>query len=56
MDTKQKYVRIKEYNEIIIFPQIIEHSEFRNWNVISAGFCHIYQGKITCFEIGRAHV
>tara|TARA_R110002153_G_scaffold47182_2_gene133471 strand:- start:6 stop:254 length:249 start_codon:yes stop_codon:yes gene_type:complete len=49
MDTKQKYVRLKEYDEIIIFPQIIQHSEFRNMHPISAGFCHIHKDKIVCF-------
>ena len=49
MDRKQKYVRLKDYNEIIIFPQILEHSKFRNMNPISAGFCFIDNGKIDCF-------
>lgn len=49
IDTKQKYVRLKEYNEIIIFPQILNHSEFRNFNPISAGFCHIHKDKVVCF-------
>ena len=49
MDTKQKYVRLKKYNSIIIFPQIIEHSEFRNLSPISAGFCYINDNKISCF-------
>ena len=48
-DTKQKYVRLKEYDEIIIFPQIIEHSQFKKWGVVSAGFCHVYKDKIVCF-------
>ena len=49
MDTKQKYVRLKEYDEIIIFPQIIQHSEFRSMNPISAGFCYIHKDKVVCF-------
>jgi hypothetical protein len=49
MDTKQKYVRLKEYNQIIIFPQIIEHSEFKYLEPISAGFCHIHKDKVVCF-------
>ena len=49
MDTKQKYVRLKDYDEIIIFPQIIERSRFRNMNPISAGFCHVYKDKVLCF-------
>ena len=49
MDTKQKYVRLKEYDEIIIFPQIIQHSDFKSMNPISAGFCHIHKDKVVCF-------
>lgn len=49
MDTKQKYVRLKKYDEIIIFPEIIEHSQFRNFEPISAGFCYIEQDKVSCF-------
>ena len=49
MDTKQKYVRLKEYNQIIIFHAIIEHSTFRNMNPISAGFCYIDSNSVKCF-------
>lgn len=49
MDTKQKYVRLKEYNQIIIFHTIIEHSTFRNLNPISAGFCYVHDDKVACF-------
>ena len=49
MDTKQKYVRLEEYDEIIIFPQIIQHSDFKNMNPISAGFCYIHKDKVVCF-------
>jgi len=49
MDRKQKYVRLKEYNEIIIFPQIIQHKEFKHMNPISAGFCYVNNGKVECF-------
>jgi len=49
MDTKQKYVRLKEYNQIIIFHTIIEHSTFRNLNPISAGFCYVNADKVACF-------
>ena len=49
MDTKQKYVRLKEYNQIIIFPQIIEHSAFSRWDVITAGFCYVGKNKVSCF-------
>ena len=49
MDTKQKYVRLKEYDEIIIFPCVIEHSRFKHMNPISAGFCYVHADKIFCF-------
>ena len=49
MDVKQKYVRLKEYNQIIIFPQIIEHSAFSRWGVITAGFCYVDKNKVACF-------
>lgn len=48
-DTKQKYVRLGKYNEFIIFPVTIEHSEFKRLNPISAGFCYINNGKVNCF-------
>ena len=48
-DTKQKYVRLKEYDEIVIFPQIIQHSEFKNWDLISAGFCYVNSNDVACF-------
>ncbi len=49
MDTKQKYVRLKEYNEIIIFPTILSHDTFRGFDVIAAGFCYVNKDKISCF-------
>lgn len=49
LDTRQKYVRLKEYNQIIIFPQIIEHSTFKRLEPISAGFCCIDPHNINCF-------
>lgn len=49
MDTKQKYVRLGDYDQIIIFPTIIEHSKFRDMNPISAGFCEIHENKVVCF-------
>ena len=49
MDTKQKYVRLKEYNEIIIFPQVLGHDEFKGFNPISAGFCYVKKESIECF-------
>ena len=46
---KLKYVRLNGSDEIIIFPIRINHSEFRGWNVISAGFCIIKENKVECF-------
>lgn len=48
---KQKYVRLHAYNSIIIFPEIIQHSDFMGWNVKSAGFCYINTDEKTvkCF-------
>ena len=51
MDTKQKYVRLKEYNQIIIFHSIIEHSSFKNMNPISAGFCYVNDDNVACFGV-----
>lgn len=48
-ETKMKYVRLKQYDEIIIFPCIIDHSEFEFMNPISAGFCYIGNNKVECF-------
>ena len=39
--SKLKYVRTKEYNSIIIFPTLINHSVFKHMGIISAGFCYI---------------
>jgi hypothetical protein len=49
MDTKQKYVRLGEYDQIIIFPTIIEHSDFKSMKPISAGFCYVHTDKVVCF-------
>jgi hypothetical protein len=46
---KMKYVKVGDYNSIIIFPTIIEHSKFKNLNPISAGFCYISDEKVVCF-------
>ena len=34
---RTKYIRTKD-NEIIVFGEIIQHSDFRNFNPVSAGF------------------
>lgn len=49
MDTKQKYVRLKRYDEIIIFPELLEHSSFKNLEPISAGFCYVNHNRVDCF-------
>lgn len=36
-----KYVRTKD-NEIIVFPDIMMHSDFKGYKPISAGFIEIY--------------
>jgi len=49
MNTKQKYIRLERYDEIIIFPEVIEHSSFKHMKPISAGFCYIEDRKVSCF-------
>lgn len=49
METVLKYVRLKQYDEIIIFPEVINHSTFKDLNPISAGFCCIQNNEIKCF-------
>ena len=46
---KQKYVRLSQYNEIIIFPEVIEHSTFKHLSPISAGFCYIQDRGVVCY-------
>ena len=48
---KHKYVRLKDYNVFIFFPEIIEHSTFRHLNPVSAGFCYFdsEKEKVNCF-------
>ncbi len=48
-DTKQKYVRLKDYDEIIIFPLVLEHSTFKYLKPISAGFCYVRNEEVSCF-------
>ena len=49
MDTKQKYVRLGRFDEIIIFPLTIEHSTFKGLEPISAGFCYVNENNVNCF-------
>lgn len=44
-----KYVKVGDYNSIIIFPMTIEHSKFKHLDPTSAGFCNISNNKVTCF-------
>ena len=48
-DTKQKYVRLRDYNEFIIFPTTIKHDSFGHFNIISAGFCYVENNQVNCF-------
>lgn len=57
MRLKQKYV-ITEHGEIIVFPEIIQHSKFRNFNPISAGFISFglnEKGNPTCSCYGESY-
>ena len=49
--TRHKYIRLERYNEFIFFPEIIEHSQFRNLKPISAGFCYLDNDDniVNCF-------
>ena len=51
MYTKIKYVRVKQYNGIIMFPDWIEHVKFKHLEPISAGFCQILETpqKVVCY-------
>lgn len=46
---KMKYIKYGEYNSIVIFPQIINHDEFKYLQPKSAGFCYVHQDKVQCF-------
>ena len=41
-----KYIRT-EGGDIIIFSEVIKHSQFINWNPVSAGFIMFYTDKET---------
>lgn len=49
MSEKLKYVRLRSYDEVIVFPMTIEHSNFKNLNPVSAGFCFIDKNDVKCF-------
>lgn len=42
-----KYVRTK-LGEFIFFPETIKHSDFKEYNLISAGFALFLNNKIMC--------
>jgi hypothetical protein len=53
---KTKYVVTKD-NEIIVFPELLQHSEFRRFEPISAGFISFgvnKQGNPTCSCYGES--
>jgi hypothetical protein len=57
MTLKQKYV-ITEHGKIIVFPELIQHSSFRNFNPISAGFIYFglnENGNPTCHCYGESY-
>jgi hypothetical protein len=53
---KVKYIRTKD-DEIIIFGEIMQHSNFRNFNPVSAGFISFglnKEGNPTCRCYGHS--
>ena len=53
---KVKYIRTKD-NEIIIFGEIMQHSDFRHFNPVSAGFISFginKEGNPTCSCFGSS--
>lgn len=44
--TNTKYVKTKD-GDIIVFSETIQHSNFKNWNPVSAGFIMFYIDKET---------
>ena len=47
---EMKYVMLNPINELIIFSVSKEHSDFRNFNVKSAGFINLKDNKATCYS------
>jgi hypothetical protein len=53
---KQKYVMTEE-RVIIVFPELLQHSEFKRFNPVSAGFISFgvnKQGNPTCSCYGES--
>jgi len=48
-DNVQKYVRLPENDEIIIFPPSIDHDTFKRMKPVSGGFCYIHSDHVVCF-------
>ncbi len=56
MYLKQKYI-ITSRKEIIVFPELLQHSEFKSFNPISAGFISFgvnEAGNPTCQCYGKS--
>lgn len=55
MYLKTKYI-VTANNEIIVFPEIIQHSQFRHFHPKSAGFISFYnnKGNIECTCYGES--
>jgi len=56
MYLKQKYV-ITENKDIIVFSELLQHSEFKHFNPISAGFISFgvnKEGNPTCSCYGKS--
>jgi hypothetical protein len=56
MYLKQKYIITKE-RVIIVFPELMQHSDFKDWNPISAGFISFgvnKEGNPTCSCYGKS--
>lgn len=49
MSEKMKYVRLKRYNEIVIFPCAVDHSTFVSLDCVSAGFLSIGKNDVKCY-------
>jgi hypothetical protein len=44
--TNTKYVKTKD-DDIIVFSETMQHSQFKHWNPVSAGFIMFYIDKET---------
>lgn len=56
MYLKTKYIITKE-GEIIVFPELLQHSDFKHFNPISAGFISFgvnKEGNPTCYCYGAS--